>query len=74
MELYAQIAGLNREKTVPDAESLQAVNNGLAAYPEEWLLRYELLNTASTELRDRAHAELKELIGTNQGLPEENVA
>ena len=60
------------------------MNNGLAAYPEEWLLRYELLNTASTELRDRAHAELKalsksqpdlaELIGTNQGLPEESVA
>ena len=53
-------------------------------YPEEWLLRYELLNTASTRLRDRAHAELKalskshpdlaELIGTNHGMLEESVA
>lgn len=80
MDLYARIARLNREKASPDTGLLQAVEQGLGAYPQEWLLRYELLDTTDRALRERAHAELDalrksqpelaELIGTSPGFLE----
>jgi phenylalanine-4-hydroxylase len=61
MNLYAEAALLNRTGDTPDAASRQLLEEGLAVYPKEWLLRSELLDCPDPGLREQARAELLSL-------------
>ena len=70
MELYALVDRCNRGQQALDGETRETLEQGLAAHPQEWLLRAEILCSSDPALADRARAELEEMHRSRPALQE----
>ena len=61
MSLYALAERLSRSGHPIEADDVQELESGLERYPDEWLLRVELLSLDEAALRARITAELEAL-------------
>ncbi|QFU75574.1 aromatic amino acid hydroxylase [Halioglobus maricola] len=70
MACYALVDQLRNGESSEGPDAQEALNAALANYPEEWLLRAEMLDIASDSLRKRLYIELRELGDTHPSLRE----
>lgn len=71
MACYALVENVRRaEKNSSDPDIQDALTAALEAYPEEWLLRAEMLTVASKALHERLVDELRSLGETHDALQE----
>ncbi|MEM8490895.1 MAG: aromatic amino acid hydroxylase [Pseudomonadota bacterium] len=69
MEAYREVACINASNQTRSAAELpKSVCRALQLYPDEWLLRVELLGSANPALSTRLHGELAAISGLDEEL------
>jgi hypothetical protein len=61
MGLYALVDRCNRGQQPLDGKTRALLEQGLADYPHEWLLRAEILCSSDAALADRARSGLEDI-------------
>ncbi len=70
MQAYAAVDRLTRSGEAPGAAAVNELLASLDAYPEEWLLRVEMLRISDSDLKARAIADLEARQGRLEELGE----